>query len=89
MHPEVDAVAGKRWRNDSPCVQTGCFAMRSKYFKQMLAEYDLNTMETENICIEWETTLFLEKMQAQGLKVVIFDEIGLQANIANSFLVDW
>lgn len=42
-------------------VFTGCFAMRYKYFKDMLEKFDFDYMEREQSAIEWEVPKYLEK----------------------------
>lgn len=85
-HPEVDAFASRipPWG-----VTTGCFAMRSKYYKRMLKELDLVKMERNALTFEWEVYLFLRKMISEGAKVVYLDKIGITANVANERIEQW
>lgn len=87
-HSDVDAFASVlEW--DPSKVTTGCFAMRAKYFKQMLKRLDLQKMEKELIDIEWEAARFLEQMASENANVVYLEKIGITANVANTVIVQW
>lgn len=85
-HPEMDAFASY-FEDKNRGVTTGCFAMRYKYYKQMVEELDLEKMEENLIDVEWEVAQFLEKM-GKG-KVMYLDKVGISANVANVGVKQW
>lgn len=85
-HPEVDAFGSPHPKLG---IVTGCFAMRSKYYKQMLRALDFNEMELKAIDIEREMEKFLKKMVAENANVVYLDKIGITANVANVVIEQW
>ncbi len=87
-HPEADAIA-RRLDDTSRGISTGCFAMRSKFFKRMYRELDLAKMEEKLIDIEWEAEQFLKKMIAENANVVYLDRVNITANVNNCEFVQW
>ena len=86
-HPDLDAAVSFREKTlDNCCLQTGCFAMKGKYFKEWLKKVDLQKLEAEMIDIEWDFTRFVRALMLQGAKVEILDKIGVTAHIADADL---
>ncbi len=85
-HPEGDVfVKGdKNHLRSHEKIFSGCFAMRHRFFKQMLAEMDLVKMEKEMIDIEKEIAHFIQQLEDQGAHVVYVDKLGVAANIGNA-----
>ncbi len=83
-HPEMDAIV--RFSGAYPpdsYVITGCFAMRCKYFKEMLEQLDLVKMEQQWISIECEVADYICKMEEQGCSVMRVDKIDMTANVGS------
>ncbi len=57
-HPDIDCVVCK---DEYGQVRTCCFALRCKYFKEMLKQLDLEKMEREMINIELEVASYLKR----------------------------
>jgi hypothetical protein len=87
-HPEIDAVVSSRgnasW--EEFCLQTGCYAIKGKYFKHWLKTIDLSKLEKEMIDLEWDFTRFIQSIVTQGANVEIKDKIGVTAHIADSHI---
>ena len=84
--PELDAVALYRPKER---VVTGCFALRYKFFKQLLENLDFHKMEEDLIDIEFEVYDFLQKIASESANVAYLDAIGITANIANVAIEKW
>jgi len=79
-NPNVDAFATRTpWNYDAVC--TGCFALRYKYFKEMLSEFDYAKMEQGPIDVEDMVGLYLKKINLNGVKVLYLDSLDLTANV--------
>lgn len=89
MHPEVDAVVSFRGETREGGFQTGCYALRGKYFKEWLAQLDLEKMERKYIDIERELTSFIDKMILRGAKVEEWGKIGITAYVDNNHYCFW
>jgi len=80
---DVDAFIKK---DEYGQVFTGCFAMRCKYFKDMLRQLDLERMESSMISIEREVANYIGRNA--HLKVMEVEAVGVGARIdQNSFAV--
>lgn len=58
---------------------TGCFAMRWKYFKQIINEMDFEKAERDLISVE---QLFAEFIQNQNLRIKVVDPLHIRARIS-------
>lgn len=87
-HPEMDGFASY-CVNSERGVQTGCFAMRCKEFKQMLREIDLDWMEEKLVDIEWIVGQYLKKMSFATGKVLFVEKTGITANVTNHHIEQW
>lgn len=87
-HPEADAIA-RYLHGPGTGIVAGCFAMRARFFKQMLQQLDLIKMEREMIDIEREEEIFLQQMISQRAKVLYVETLGLTANVANFVIEHW
>jgi hypothetical protein len=85
-HPEVDGFASP---HASFGITTGCFAMRAKYYKQMLQEMDWVEMEKNAKDIERITAKFLQKIASLGAKVIYLNKVDITANVANAVVEQW
>ncbi|MFC1841584.1 hypothetical protein ACFLYA_00765 [Candidatus Dependentiae bacterium] len=54
---------------------SGCFALRSKYFKDMLYSLDFAKMEKEMIDIERELLCFILRLESEGAKIMYVDKL--------------
>lgn len=82
-HPEVDAFASylpDRKRG----VNSGCYAMRYKYYKRFLQGLNLQRMEEKLIDIEFEIEQFLQKIALEGVHVMHIEKMGITADVGNS-----
>ncbi len=59
---------------------TGCYAMRYKYFKEMLDSIDYHVMEKKMINIEREVANYIKRKQSV-IKVLAVDQLDVTANI--------
>lgn len=86
-HPEVDVFVKCDPGYPKPLgkVFTGCFAIRYKFFKELLENLDLEKMERELIDIEVEVANFAQKLKARGDRVMYLDKVGMSANIGGPF----
>ena len=86
-HPEVDAFVKCDPDYPKPLgrVLTGAYAIRYKFFKEMLENLDLVKMEKEMIDIEIEVANFAQKLNAQGDKVMYLKKIGMTGNIGGPY----
>jgi hypothetical protein len=86
-HPELDgAVSFREAAFDNSCLQTGCFAIKGKYFKNWLKQVNLQKLEDEMIDIEWDFTRYVRSLISQGAKVEVMDKVGLTAHVADSYV---
>lgn len=78
-HPNIDAFV--KLAPDGQ-VYTGCFAMRYKYFKEMLNYFDYEKMEREMINIEQEVADYIQRItKPKKVQVMHVAELGIVANI--------
>lgn len=78
-HPSIDAFVTT---DSSGQVFTGCFALRYKFFKEMLDQLDYAKMEREMINIEQEVAWYLKKIsRAQNVHVMYLDKLNIVAPI--------
>ncbi len=86
-HPEIDASV--KFCAAYPVVNgrvfTGCFAMRCKYFKEMLQQLDFVKMEEELIDLEVEVARYIHRMEEKGCKILYLKDLGMTANIGGPF----
>lgn len=83
-HPELDAAVSFREKAiDNCCLQTGCFAIKGKHFKNWLKKVDLQKLEEEMIDVEWDFTRFIRSLILQEANVEIMDKVGVAAHIAD------
>lgn len=82
-NPEVDVFVKCDPWHPIPLgrVITGCFAMRSRLFKEMLENLDLIKMEDEMIDIEIEVARFVKKLISRGSAVMYVDHLDVSANV--------
>ena len=86
-HPELDGVVSFRETAlDNSCLQTGCFAIKGKYFKIWLQRANLQKLEDEMIDIEWDFTRYVRSLVSQGAKIEIMDKMGVTAHVADSYV---
>lgn len=81
-NPEMDAIASYYYGDPKRGINTGCYAIRCKYFKQMLNGLDFKKMEEKLIDIELEAGRFLEKME----KVKYLEKTGITANVNHTIV---
>ena len=63
-------------------VHTGCFALRYKYFKEMLTQLDFEKMEKHMINLEAETAHYIKELQNKNLiNVMNIDKLNLTCNV--------
>lgn len=77
-HPTVDAFV--KLASDGQ-VYTGCFAMRYKFFKEMLNQIDCAKMENDMINFEQEVAKHLAKLKNQHARIMYVTELHLYAPI--------
>ncbi len=78
-HPAIDAFV--KLAPDGQAY-TFCYAMRSKYFKEMLDQLDYEKMEREMINIEQEVANYIQKIiKTKNAQVLFLDKLGVIANI--------
>jgi hypothetical protein len=65
-HPECDAFVQFA---PNGYVITGCFAMRYKYFKNMLETLDLESLEKDFRCLEADVGEYVRQMKRNGAKI--------------------
>jgi hypothetical protein len=63
-------------------VITGCFALRYKYFKEMLETLDLVGLEKELRCLESDVARYIEKIEKQCVKIERVKKVDLLARWA-------
>jgi hypothetical protein len=79
-NPDVDAFV--RLIHDGTWPITGCFALRYRYFKDLLEHLDYKHMEENHIYIEHKVMDYLNAMKKEGTgKIMIIDELDLSANV--------
>ena len=83
-HPEIDVFVRCDPLGFPEKVFTGCFAMRYKFFKQMLENLDLIKMEEELIDLEKEVAHFTRQLAHLGKNVMYVEKVGIVANIGSS-----
>ena len=86
-NPQVDVFAS--YLESPNRVQTGCFAMRAKYFKQMLQEIDFRHMDHHRVDIERILGAFIKKMISENRNVQNVDKFQIVANIDNTHVEIW
>ncbi len=80
--PDMDAFV-----KIEPCgnITTSCFALRCKFFKEMLDQIDYEKMERENTCIEKLVAEYIGKLYNQGkIKMITFNKLNLVAHVWGS-----
>jgi len=75
---DADAIA-RIWRKPGEA-WTGCFAMKCKYFKDMLAKLNFNKMQNKWIEFEKELQKYIDKLKKKGGKVIFIDKVHVFAN---------
>lgn len=78
-HPDVDACIISP--NSYGFTPTACFALRCKYFKEMLAGLDLERMERNMINIEAELVVYVQKLQRLGMKVAYLPRMEVAGSV--------
>ncbi len=78
-NPTIDAFVKKAPDGQ---IYTGCYAMRYKFFKEMLGQLNLTQMEQEMRNIEQEVATYLKKIiETQNAKIMYLDTLDLTATI--------
>lgn len=86
-HPTLDgAVSFRETALDNSCLQTGCFAIKGKYFKIWLKNVNLQKLEDEMMDIEWDFTRYVRSLISQGANIEIMDKMGVTAHVADSYV---
>lgn len=90
-HPEYDAFVKYAYLGTlnikEAAIYTHCFALRYKYFIEFLSQLDLEKMEREMICLEWEISYYLAARS--DLKTFLLDRLGLVARVGYNNCVDY
>lgn len=61
-------------------VFTGCFALRAKYLKELLASINYTVMETHMINFEKIVAQYIENIKRRGAKIRVISDVGLIAH---------
>lgn len=80
-HPSTDAFVKfhEEYGMDHDVI-AGCYAIKYKYFKELLEKLDLAEMEAELIPIEWKIGEQIRAMQNKGRRVMIMQKLDITAN---------
>ena len=82
QNPDIDAfvklytnLRGRLWAS------SGCFAMKGKYFKDMLCSLNLSRMESNAIAIEEELLDYIQKLEAAGAKIMYVSDLNVASHV--------